>query len=181
MPLVLDVSKPQAAPVAEEGVEAIGALTFALDQRTRKLESLQEELDKKSEEHEALHANYLLMHEQMLALRAAALKKLGQEEEPPVEISDEPEEETEEAAATGAPAEASDIVQPPASSDLLKQVLNRPLPQPLANALEAARQPLKALEARKDQLNEAATKARDGLARGLSDLAGRLPESLRPA
>lgn len=180
MPLVLDVSKPQAAPVAEEGVEAIGALTFALDQRTRKLESLQEELDKKSEEHEALHANYLLMHEQMLALRAAALKKLGQEEpEAPVEISESAEED----AATGAPAENEQPPQPepPASSDLLKQVLNRPLPQPLANALEAARQPLKALEARKDQLNEAATKARDGLARGLSDLAGRLPESLRPA
>ena len=77
MPLVLDVSKPQAAPVAEEGVEAIGALTFALDQRTRKLESLQEEFDKKSEEHEALHANYLLMHEQMLALRAAAQHALS--------------------------------------------------------------------------------------------------------
>ena len=135
-------------------------------------------LERKSEEHQALHSTYVTMQEQMQSLRAAAFARLGLPEDE-AHTTDAPSAHQENQPAV----EATDAVAPTDSvptrpqataNAKLTEAFAKPLPKPLADAL---REPLRALD-------EAATKAiergREGLARGLSDALSRLrPEDVQ--
>ena len=119
-------------------------------------------LERKAEEHQALHSNYVSMQQQMQTLKATAFARLGL-----------PEEEAPGAHQENQPADAV-AGETQSATDKLAQAFAKPLPKPLADAL---REPLRALD-------EAATKAiergREGLARGLSDALSRLrPEDVQ--
>ena len=124
-------------------------------------------LEKKAEEHEALHSNYLSMRAQMLQLRAAALGKVGSKASVEKEEDELPEDAEELATLTAAREEAA-AASRPTGSEPAPRSSSIELPKPLADAI---REPLRALD-------EAATKAiergRVGLARGLSDVVARL-------
>lgn len=163
------------------------------------LTDLTESLERKSEEEEALRANYDVMRQQMELLRAAAHAKLGL---PPPEPEHPPPEEAgnsrdplngaadENAApqqadavpAGDAPSAQCDAAMPSSVSAEKPPSLPKPLADVLREPLERGKVTLKKLDeaaAKKiDEAREALERSRDGFARGLSDALSRLQPEL---
>ena len=88
-------------------------------------------LERKSDEHAAMHEQYQAMRAQMVELRAAALAKLGLPAEEAVPAAAAAAEEEQPVAGA---AEAETAAPPPPAERLIR-ALRQPLPEPLAHAL----------------------------------------------